>query len=46
VGRSNAIEVKASDMGTTFKDVGGADEAIGTLQEIIRFLLSSLTAVR
>ncbi|MCX6047149.1 MAG: ATP-dependent zinc metalloprotease FtsH [Chloroflexi bacterium] len=38
VGRSRATEVKAEDAGATFKDVGGADEAIGELQEIIQFL--------
>ncbi len=38
VGRSKATEVKAEDAGATFKDVGGADEAIGELQEIIQFL--------
>jgi cell division protease FtsH len=38
VGKSKATEVKAQDVGVTFKDVGGADEAIGELQEIIQFL--------
>ena len=38
VGKSKATEVKAEDVGVTFKDVGGADEAIGELQEIIQFL--------
>jgi cell division protease FtsH len=38
VGRSKATEVKAEDVGVTFKDVGGADEAIAELQEIIQFL--------
>jgi cell division protease FtsH len=38
VGRSKAIEVKPENIGITFKDVGGADEAIGELQEIIQFL--------
>jgi len=38
VGKSKATEVKAGDVGVTFKDVGGADEAIGELQEIIQFL--------
>lgn len=38
VGRSKAIEVKPEDVGVTFKDVGGADEAIAELQEIIQFL--------
>ena len=38
VGKSKATEVKAEDISVTFKDVGGADEAIGELQEIIQFL--------
>ena len=38
VGKSKATEVKAAEVGVTFKDVGGADEAIGELQEIIQFL--------
>jgi cell division protease FtsH len=38
VGKSKATEVKGEDVGVTFKDVGGADEAIGELQEIIQFL--------
>ncbi|MCI0475897.1 MAG: ATP-dependent zinc metalloprotease FtsH [Anaerolineales bacterium] len=38
VGKSKATEVKADDVGVTYKDVGGADEAIGELQEIIQFL--------
>jgi cell division protease FtsH len=38
VGRSKASEVKPEEVGVTFKDVGGADEAIGELQEIIQFL--------
>jgi cell division protease FtsH len=38
VGRSKATEVKAEDVGVTYKDVGGADEAIAELQEIIQFL--------
>lgn len=38
IGRSRATEVKAEEAGATFKDVGGADEAIGELQEIIQFL--------
>ncbi|MGB2713947.1 MAG: ATP-dependent zinc metalloprotease FtsH [Vicinamibacterales bacterium] len=38
VGRSKATEVRAEDVGVTFKDVGGADEAIAELQEIIKFL--------
>jgi cell division protease FtsH len=38
VGKSKAIEVKPEDVTVTFNDVGGADEAIGELQEIIQFL--------
>ena len=38
VGKSKAVEVKPEDVTATFKDVGGADEAIGELQEIIEFL--------
>ncbi|MEJ2102837.1 MAG: ATP-dependent metallopeptidase FtsH/Yme1/Tma family protein [Desulfobacterales bacterium] len=38
VGRSKAIEVKPEQVGVTFKDVGGADEAIAELHEIIEFL--------
>ncbi len=38
VGKSKAIEVKPEDVTVTFNDVGGADEAIGELQEIIEFL--------
>jgi cell division protease FtsH len=38
VGKSKATEVKPEQVGVTFKDVGGADEAIGELQEIIQFL--------
>ncbi len=38
VGKSKATEVKAEDVGVTFKDVGGCDEAITELQEIIQFL--------
>jgi cell division protease FtsH len=38
VGKSKATEVKAADVGVTFADVGGADEAIAELQEIIQFL--------
>ncbi len=40
VGKSKATEVKPEDVGVTFKDVGGADEAIAELQEIIQFLKS------
>jgi cell division protease FtsH len=38
VGKSKAVEVKPEDVTVTFKDVGGADEAIAELQEIIQFL--------
>ncbi len=38
VGKSKATEVLAADVGVTFADVGGADEAIAELQEIIQFL--------
>jgi cell division protease FtsH len=36
--QSKATQVESNDLGTTFKDVGGADEAIVELQEIIDFL--------
>ena len=38
VGKSKAIVVKPEDVKVTYKDVGGADEAITELQEIIQFL--------
>jgi cell division protease FtsH len=38
VGKSKAVEVKPEDVTVTFNDVGGADEAIAELQEIIQFL--------
>jgi cell division protease FtsH len=38
VGKSKAIKVEPEKVGVTFKDVGGADEAIAELQEIIQFL--------
>ena len=38
VGRSKATEVTAGEVGVTYKDVGGADEAIAELREIIQFL--------
>ena len=38
VSQSKATEVKPETVGITFKDVGGADEAIGELQETINFL--------
>lgn len=38
VAKSKATEVKPEDVGVTFKDVGGVDEAVAELQEIIQFL--------
>ena len=38
VGKSKATVVTPAQVGVTFKDVGGADEAIAELQEIIQFL--------
>jgi cell division protease FtsH len=38
VGKSKATEVKPEEVGVDYKDVGGADEAIAELQEIIQFL--------
>ena len=38
VGKSKAAKVEPEQVGVTFKDVGGADEAIAELQEIIQFL--------
>jgi len=38
VGKSKATEVKPEEVGVTFRDVGGADEAIAELREIIEFL--------
>jgi cell division protease FtsH len=38
VGRSKATQVTPEQVGVTFKDVGGADEAIAELHEIIQFL--------
>jgi cell division protease FtsH len=38
VGRSKATKVSAEEVGVTYEDVGGADEAIAELQEIIQFL--------
>ena len=37
VGKSKATEVKPEDVSVTYKDVGGADEAIAELQEIFSF---------
>lgn len=38
VGKSKATEVKPEEIGVTYEDVGGADEAIEELREIIQFL--------
>jgi cell division protease FtsH len=38
VGRSKATQVTPEQVGVTFKDVGGVDEAIAELREIIQFL--------
>ena len=38
IGKNKATEVKPEEVGVTYKDVGGADEAIAELQEIIQFL--------
>ena len=38
VGKSRATEVKPEDVSVTYKDVGGADEAIAELQEVVQFL--------
>ena len=38
VGKSKATKVEPEKVGVTFKDVGGADEAIAELREIIQFL--------
>ncbi len=38
VGKSKATKVEPEHVGVTFKDVGGADEAIAELREIIQFL--------
>lgn len=38
VGKSKATEVKPETVGVTYQDVGGADETIAELQEIIQFL--------
>ncbi len=40
VGKSKANEVKPEEIGVTYADVGGADEAIEELTEIIQFLKS------
>lgn len=38
VSKSKATEVKPEEIGITYQDVGGADEAIDELKEIIQFL--------
>ena len=38
IGKSKATEVKPETIGITYKDVGGAAEAIVELQEVIQFL--------
>ena len=38
VGKSKATQVKPEETGVTYKDVGGCDEAITELQEIIQYL--------
>ncbi len=38
VSKSKAVEVKPEETGVTYKDVGGCDESIAELQEIIQFL--------
>jgi cell division protease FtsH len=38
VGKSKATKVEPEHVGVTYKDVGGADEAIAELREIIQFL--------
>jgi len=38
VGKSKAMRVMPEQVGVTFKDVGGVDEAIAELREIIEFL--------
>ncbi len=38
VGKSKAMEVRPEDVTVTYKDVGGADEAIAELQETVQFL--------
>ena len=38
VGKSKATSVGPGDVGVTYQDIGGADEAITELQEIIQFL--------
>lgn len=38
VGKSKATEVKPETIGITYNDVGGLDEAIGELREVVQFL--------
>jgi cell division protease FtsH len=38
LGKSKSTEVKPEDIKVTYRDVGGADEAIAELEEIIQFL--------
>jgi cell division protease FtsH len=38
VGKSKATAVTPDEVGVTYKDIGGSDEAIAELQEIIQFL--------
>jgi ATP-dependent Zn protease len=46
VGKSKATEVQPEEVGVTFKDVGGADEAITELREIIELSASSSNGPR
>jgi len=46
IGRSKAAEVKPEDVGVTYADVGGSDEAIAELREVIDFLKSPEKFVR
>ena len=38
VGKNESTEVKPKEVGVTYKNVGGADQAIAELQEIFQFL--------
>ena len=38
IGKSRSTQVRPEEVGVTYKDVGGADEAIAELQEVIQFL--------
>ena len=42
MGKSRASEVNSTQIKVTFPDVGGVDEAIAELQEIIQFLTAAL----